>query len=485
MTVRKAATWAMSAQYFSFVLQFVASLILARYFISPTQLGVFSIAFAAVSLIAFLQDFGVTRYLCGEKDLGPDKLRTAFTVSLTISWAIAALCVALAWPLAAFYENERLLPITLVIAASYFMVPIAIVPQALRQRDLDFRSSAMIDMGAAAANAMVSLYLGWKGYGAMALAGGALAQQFARALIAQWRAGWVAPWPLSFAEPGRLFSFGGTNTVLVTCFLVSSRVPELLIGRMLGPAAVGLFARAGGLALQLRVLLVGAVSGVFFPAFRKLRDNGEPLGPPYLRVVAAFTAIMWPALAGLAVLAEPTVHLLYGEKWMGSASLLFWLALAQMCFVSAPMNADLPILLDEKRELIVRNVVDLVLALVLLALAVPYGLEAIAASRLAHGLLWMANFSSFLKRVVGYTWADWFSVQLRSLAVAGLAVLPALVFYRLWDGPADAGFLQILASAGCGVLLWLAGLAALRHTAFTEIMAILAPLRKKLMPTAS
>ena len=48
---------------------------------------------------------------------------------------------------------------------------------------------------------------------------------------------------------------------------------------------------------------------------------------------------------------------------MGSASLLFWLALAQMCFVSAPMNADLPILLDEKRELIVRNVVDLVLAL--------------------------------------------------------------------------------------------------------------------------
>ena len=479
MSIRRAATWAMTAQYYGFALQFVASLILARYFISPEQLGLFSISFAAISLIAFLQDFGVARYISGEQDLTEEKRRTAYTISMSVSWLIALLCVGLAWPIAAYYDNERLAPISLVVAASYFLVPFAIVPQALRQREMDFKSSAMIDMGAASANAAVALYLGWEGHGPMALAWGAFAQQAARALVAQWRAGWMMPWPPRFRNPGRIFTFGGTNTVLVVCHLVADRAPELFIGRLLGAAPVGLYARGTGLAQQLRMLLVGAVSGVFYPAFRQMRDEGKPLSEPYIMVAGAFTAIMWPALAGLAVLSEPTVELLYGDKWADTAPLLFWLALAQMCFIAVPLSADLAILLDEKRDLMVRALLDLSLALALLVAAIPYGLEGIAASRVVHGLLYLANLGQFLHRIVRFSWTAWLAVQLRSAFVTVLAVTPALIFYRVWAGPGDAGFVQILASAGCGAALWLVGLWLIRHPVFTEGLAALAPLRRR------
>lgn len=485
MSVFRAASWALFAQYYSFILMFTASVILARYFISPAQLGLFSIAFAAISLIAFLQDFGVGRFINGERDLGAEKIRTAFTVSLIISWLIAAICVGLAWPLAAYYGNGQLVTIALVIASSYFLVPFAIVPQALRQRELDFKSSAMVDMGAATANAAVSLYLGWKGHGAMALAWGAFAQQAGRAIVAQWRAGWIAPWPPSIFGPRKLFEYGGTNTVLVACLQITTHAPELLIGRLFGPASVGFFARAAGLAMHLRLLLVGAVSGVFFPAFRKIRDAGEPLGPPYILVAGAFSAIMWPALAGLAVLAEPTINLIYGEKWIASAPLLFWLALAQMCFISVPLNADLPILLDKQKELVFRLLLDLAAALTLLAAAIPFGLEAIVASRLVHGLIWIVMFASFVQRISGFSWRDWLLVQSRSLAVTGLAIAPALILYRIADGPHEAGFLQIMASAGSGVILWLVGLWLLRHPAFTVMMENLGPLRERVARSAS
>ncbi len=481
MSVFRAASWALFAQYYSFILTFTASLILARYFISPEELGLFSIAFAAISLIAFLQDFGVGRYINGERDLDREKIRTAFTLSLLISWGIAAICVGLTWPLSAFYDNEALVPISLVIASSYFLVPFAIVPQALRQRELDFKSSALVDMGAATANATVSLYLGWKGHGPMALAWGAFAQQAGRAIVAQWRAGWTAPWPPGLSQTGKLFAYGGTNTVLVACMQITTHAPELLIGRVLGPISVGFFARAFGLAAHLRLLLVGAVSGVFFPAFRKIRDAGEPIGPPYILVTGAFTAIMWPALAGLAVLAEPTINFLYGEKWVESAPLLFWLALAQMCFVSVPLNADLPILLDRQKDLVFRLFLDLATALTLLALAIPFGLEAIVASRFAHGLLWIVLFASFVQRITGFSWRDWLLTQLRSLAVTLLAIAPSLIFYRIADGPQDAGIMQILASAGCGVILWLIGLWLLRHPALTVIIENLEPVRRRLL----
>jgi O-antigen/teichoic acid export membrane protein len=98
--------------------QFLTSVVLARWFITPAELGLFSIAFAAVTIVAFLQDFGVTRYVNGERDLTPEKLHMAFTVSVAFAWGIAILTILSAKPIALFYGDPRLLPITLVIACS-------------------------------------------------------------------------------------------------------------------------------------------------------------------------------------------------------------------------------------------------------------------------------------------------------------------------------------------------------------------------------
>ena len=140
MSVRNAAIWAMSAQYAAFTINFAASIYLARTFIGPDELGLFSIAFAATTLIAVLQDFGLTRYVAGEAELDEGKLRTVFSLSLVIAWTIALIAMALAWPMAALYAMPGLMPVMLVIGASYLVVPFAIVPTALRQRALARRS---------------------------------------------------------------------------------------------------------------------------------------------------------------------------------------------------------------------------------------------------------------------------------------------------------------------------------------------------------
>lgn len=473
MDIRKAAYWAVSSQYLAFIVSFGTSLILARWFISPEQLGIFSIAFAAVSLIAFLQDFGVARYVSGEKDLSDEKLRTAFTLSLCVGWGIAILAVLSAWPITAFYGDPRLFTVTLVISASYFLVPLAIVPQALRQRDLDFRSNSMIELSAAMANAVVSLTLAFMDYGTLALAWGAFAQQAARALVAQWRAGFMLPIPPRIKDPEKVIGFGGTNTVLVTTELVASSAPELLIGRIMGAQEVGLFGRATGLASQLRMLLAGAASNVFFPAFAKIRDRGDPLDAPYLRVTGAYCAITWPAMAGIAVLSEPLVNFLYGPKWIEAAPLLTWIALAQILFVAMPLAIDLPILLDKRPQLIRRNIASLVAGLTLLVASAPFGIEAMAMSRVAHGIVWVMIFAPFLKRIVNFSWASLCAVQAKTFLATLMAVAPSLLLYIWWDVPSETGFMQMAIGATVGIVLWLGTLFLLRHPAAEEIGRVL------------
>lgn len=486
MSVRAAAVWALVSQYSSFAIQFITSVVLARLFITPAQLGLFSIAFAALTLVAFLQDFGVTRYINGERDLTPEKLRTAYTLSVTFAWSIAAITIAAAWPVTWFYGNPALLPVALVIAASYLMVPLAIVPQALCQRRMDYRSNTMIEMGAALANAVVALFLAARGLGALALAWGAFAQQFARMAVSQWRAGGVLPWPLGMRDIGPIIAIGGTNTVQSVCGSIIARAPELVVGRLIDNAAVGLFARASGLALQLRLLVAGAITGVFYPAFRKVRDEGQPLGPPYLRVVAAYTGVTWPAMAGIAALAEPLVRLLYGERWLEAAPLLMWIALSQVCYVAVPLNGDLPILLGRLRGLIRGNIVETVASVLFLAVAAPFGLLWVAVSRLAHGLFWIALWAPPTREMLGISWRALIGVWAKSLAVTLAAVAPVLAGYALWDGPASFGFLRIVASAASGGLCWLAAMAMARHPLLDEIIALAShlPLVRKLRPAA-
>jgi len=482
MSVRAAAIWAIASQYLSFTIQFAASVVIARWFIGPDELGLFSIAFAAVATIALLQDFGVTRYIVGEPDLDSRKLASAFALSVTVAWGVATIALLAARPVAAFYGDPRLVPVTAVIAASYLLVPLAIVPQALRQRAMDFRSNTLIEIGAAAANAGTAIALGALGFGALSLAWGAFAQQVARTLISQWRNGITLPLPFSLKGSAPLLRFGGGNSLLVLIGAVGMRAPELVIGRMIGTIAVGLLARATGLAAQLRTLVSGAVAGVFYPAFARLRDSGEPLGPPYVRVVAAYTAVTWPAMAGIAVLAEPLIRILYGERWLATAPLLAWVALAQVCYVALPLHIELPMLTGRMRQLVVRNCLDTLASIALLFALAPFGVAGAALSRFAHGLVWIAIYAGFLRRCLGFGWGALVSVWLRSAVASLAAVGPLYLGYACWAPAAAAGMAQILATTLAGIGCWLVALRLTAHPAYAEIVETLVHLRDALPP---
>jgi O-antigen/teichoic acid export membrane protein len=265
---------------------------------------------------------------------------------------------------------------------------------------------------------------------------------------------------------------------------VVSRAPELEIGRVFSHASVGLFSRASGLALQLRLLVSGAVTGVFYPAFRAVRDSGQPLGPPYLRVVAAITGITWPAMAGIAVLAWPLVDLLYGPRWLETAPLLAWVALAQLCYVALPLNGDLPILLGQMPRLVRLQVSETLLCVALVIAAAHISLHAVAVAIFCHGLASAAIYAPLMHGMLGFRWLDLGKVWGKSALVTVAAVLPALAFYGLWHGPQQAGAAQVLCSAAAGIAAWFVTLKLVRHSLYTEIGAmlgdLLGPLRLRL-----
>ncbi len=476
MSVRIAALWSMGAQYLSFIIQFAVSVLISRFFLSPAEVGLFSIALAAAQLLAVLQEFGLTRYISGTRDLGRDELRTCASVALLFAWGVAVIIALLAAPMADFYHDPRLVPLMLVIAGSYLFVPFSVIPSALLSKDMDFRALFFVNAGSTAINAALALSLAAAGWSAAALAWALIGQAAARAIIAQIMRPAPLPFPLRLQGAMPIVRFGSAASALYVSGAIGTRTPDLIVGKLITLHAVGLFSRATALAGQIVTLVSGAIGAVFYPAFARLRDAGEPLAPAYYRVVASYTALIWATMAGLSLGAEPLVRAVYGENWIEVAPLLSWIALSEFLFVMLPLHVDIPMLLGRTGTLIKLNLLDTGAALAFLAYASAYGVEAAAQSRIIYGAAWVLVYARFLQGLIEFEWRIMLKLYASSGVAALAAVIPMLLAYRFWVGPEAMLFWQLALVSAAGGLCWLGALALLRHPSWSEIMAIAGPL---------
>jgi O-antigen/teichoic acid export membrane protein len=468
-SVRGAAAWAIAGQYLGFVIQFAASVIITRFFLAPAEIGLFSIALAAAMIVAILQDFGLTRYVTGRDELDDHEIARCASVAVVFSLGIG-LVIALAAPLlASFYGQPGLLPVLLVIALSYLFSGFAILPAALLGRDMAFRQVFAGNFAGALVQAGVGIGLAMAGCSAMALAWGMVAAAAARALVLQ-ACRPALPLPPRFDGIGDVVRFGSQSSSLFVIGAVGSRSADLIVGKLLSLAATGLFTRATGLATQLRSLVSGAIGSVLYPALARMKRQGQSLVEPYLRIVACFTAGTWPAMAGVAIGAEPLVLALFGERWLGVVPVLRLIAISEMVFEALPLQMEIPILHGAIRRLIPRNLLDTVASVGLLVLGGAISLEMAAASRIAYGLIWFGIYVRFGCSLIGLAPLRLVPIYLRSLAATGAAVVPIGLAALAWPGFHDCGLAALGALALAGGLCWLAALWVLRHPLRDELV---------------
>lgn len=486
MSVRNAAIWSMGSQYAGFVMQFITSVLISRFFLGPEEYGLFTIALACAMLVAILQDFGLTRYIAKMEVVDTSHLATCSSIAVLFSAGVAGVIMALSWPAAWFYGEPALSPILIIVAASYVFVPFSVVPASLLSRTLNFKALFKVNVAGSLAQGSVALGLAALGFSASSLAWGMVAQALIRAVVAQKLYPAMPPFPLKLSGWRPIVGFGSASSALYIIGNVGTRAPDLIIGRVLGLTATGLFSRGYALADQFRALLGGAIGAVFYPAFARMRERGEPMGDPYIRVVGGYTAIIWPGMAGLALSAYPLVHFLYGEQWAEAAPILATIALSEMLFIALPLTMDIPILCGRMKQLIRFSIVDTSMSILTLLIAVQFDLFTAALSRSAYAALWLMLYFRLMHELIQFNIRALLITYLKSAAATLAAIAPLAIGYLVWLPMEQMPFFAVVGFAGVGALCWLATLFITAHPAWAEVKAVLSPILMRLgLPLSS
>ncbi|MCS6920784.1 MAG: oligosaccharide flippase family protein [Elioraea sp.] len=478
-SLRRSVTLAFGYSYVTNAVTFLTSIVLARFFLGPREFGAFSVCMSGYLFLQTLADFGITRFIVQDRTLGEARLRAAFAVLVVGNLAIAAMLLGARNWAAAFFGASEIAAILPVLAAAGLVTPTFGIGNALLTRESRFGALFVAHVGGVVAAAAVGIGTAAAGAGAMALAWLTVTQALVRGgLIVAARPDVLRLRP-GFGELRAVLAFGSPVTLVSLYSALLARLPEILIGRLSGLAAAGLYGRAAGLAEQLRWALYTGGATAILPEVARRYHAGESLVGPYLRLTAYVTGLVWPAAGFMGVLALPLIRLVFGPTWVDMAPLLAALSGAVAIFSMIVLYGDVLLLQGRMRAYVAIECTHGTIGLGLFVAGALVGPLAAALSRVLYATIFASAYVVIMRRVVGHSYSEVAAVYGRSLAASAVALLPAVAgeTLRLTAGLGDAA--AVVPAALLSPLFWYLGLLVARHPLREEVSRVAAAARRR------
>ena len=469
--VRRSILFSTADRYVAQVLLVATTAVMAR-LLTPAETGIYLLANAVILLGDNFRTFGIGVYIVQAKELRPEAVRSAFTVTLLLSLSMGLAIFLAAGEIAHFYDEPELKGLLRLGALGFIAIPFGSPILAILQRELAFSTLAVINIVTAVANAAVTIGLGFAGFGPSSYVWGFVASGVVLGLaaFALHRQAWIFRPCLSDAR--QLISFGAVTSAVGVVNMASDMVPRLAFAKLLGFDAVGLYGRALTVCQLPDRAIVQALQPVVLPAMAARARAGGSLKEAYLRGHALMSAVQWPALLLLALLADPVVRVLLGPQWGEAAPLVRLVALASMALAPAFMTFPVLVASGRVRDTFTSSLISLPPSVLIVVGAAWFGgLTTVAASLFVVAPLQMLVALFYVRRAIDLSWAELGAASRASACVTlGAAIVPAALVLLSPQGFALGLGASALAVAGAA-LGWLAALRLVRHPVEAEIVA--------------
>lgn len=337
--VRTAVLWSFVTQYGQMITTFITSVILAR-LLTPAEIGVFSIAMIIVGFGRLLRDFGISDYIVQEVDLTDQKIRTAQTLNFATGWIVGIALFLFAGDIGEIYGEPAAAEIIRILSINFVFVPMGAITFARLRRDLRFKETTQIQIGAIFLTSIVSISMALGGYGANSMAYGTIAGAVVTAVACQFFR-YANGFGFSLGDLKSVWGYSSNSIAFSSLRYFTQSLPELLLGRYLGMHDVGIFSKGRSTVRLAYQSVVGGIKPVMMPAFAKDRAEPGKLEQGYLDAISASIVFVWPAVAYCSLMAEEIVLLLFGEQWLQSAQVMRVAAIGTLAWSAATFSEDL------------------------------------------------------------------------------------------------------------------------------------------------
>lgn len=309
----KGIAWSGGVKWGVQVLSWISTLFVAR-LLSPTDYGLFGMAAVVLNFLTMVNEFGLGAAVIARRDLSQAEIAqlNGFAVLLSIIGLMVTSLMAA--PVARYFGSPNVEGILLTMSGLLVLGGLRSVPASLLERDLQFKTLALIEGGQSVVQAFAAVALALLGFGYWALAlslviGGSFS---AGAVLFLHRH--PLAWPRAQVIR-QIVTTGWQLLVTRVVWYFSSSSDVLVAGRMLGASAVGTYSMAWSIAMVPVDKVTSLIGRVAFPLFASVQQDISSVRRYLLSFTEGLALVTIPAACGLAIIADDVVQLALGEQW--------------------------------------------------------------------------------------------------------------------------------------------------------------------------
>lgn len=467
-----AVSWNAVSQAFYECVAIAVSIVLAR-LLDPTDFGLIAMAAVFTGFSAVLNKIGLAQSLVFRHDVGEDHRSTAFWLGLLNGTIIAAVVASLAPVAGRFYSEPRVVGIMITLSAGNILAALARVPDALLRRRLDFRSLGVAKVCGTLFGGSIAVTMAFRGAGVWSLAAYPLLSVAAETTLLWVLSGW-RPRPVVRRQAVRdLFGFSANLSGAQILNFWTRNADNLLVGRFLGSAALGYYARAYTLMLMPVTQVSDVIGRAVWPVLARIQDDKRKTAEILLKGMGVIALVTFPAMIGAFVVADKLIVAIYGGKWAAAAPTFRILCLVGL--LQSITNTGVWVFQAQGRTdimfkwSIVKGVLNI---LGFIIGAIGGRIEYLAVSYLVVSFVLLPFDLLLPARLIGLRLSEIFSPLLRTVACAGFMGVCVWLGSRVIP-PQLGAWSSLLCLIGGGVVVYVGLVHAIGLSAWREALGIL------------
>jgi O-antigen/teichoic acid export membrane protein len=262
-------------------------------------------------------------------------------------------------------------------------------------------------------------------------------------------------WP-AFLE---LMGFGaGFTTARVANFL-ANQGDNLVVGRTLGPEALGIYTRAYQLMAVPTTLFGDVLDRVLFPTMARVQGDPARLAAAYLQAVASIALVMLPVGVVMTVVAPEFITVLFGPRWSAVIFPFQVFAIALLFRTSYKMSDSLARATGAVYRRAWRQIIYAALVFLGAWVGSRWGVGGVAIGVLASLTINFLLMAQLSLKILQTSWRRFLEAHVPAMLTASLAGALALLSITLLRHSAAGPLLRLLGASlvtcsGMALVLW-------------------------------
>lgn len=307
----------------------IAQLSILAHYLEASDFGLMAIVSVIIGFSALFMDLGISASIIHRQDITHIQLSSLYWLNIASGVLLFILIYSLAPIIAAFYNEHELVPIIHLLAITFVISAIGNQYAILIQKNLRFNTMAKITMVSSFLGFVVAVSLAVNNYGVYSLVYASLVTILIETIInviigvKEHRPTFV----YKHSEITSMISFGMFQMGERSINYFNSQFDVILIGKLLGTEALGIYSVAKNLSMRPAQIINPIITKVTFPIMAKVQDDTLQLKNIYLKTINYLSSVNFPIYVLIALLAEPIILILFGEKWNDSIIILQILSL--------------------------------------------------------------------------------------------------------------------------------------------------------------